>query len=65
MDIGNLELTPHQVNPNGITENDRTTYAESVRDVINLDAVVVAPSGNIDVSPCFPLTSYTSYDRND
>ena len=36
-----------------MTEDDMTAYFESVRDVINLDAVLVAASGNVDVSPCF------------
>ena len=36
-----------------MTEDDRITYTESLRDVIDLDVVVVASSGNITVSPCF------------
>ncbi len=67
MNIGNLELTFNPVDPNafGITENDRTAYADGVRDVIDLDAVLVASSANIYVSPCFfqPATEIdTSYE---
>ena len=36
-----------------LTEEDKTTYTASLREVIELDAVVVTASGNIDVSPCF------------
>ena len=53
MNIGNLELTFNPVDPNGMTENDRTTFIEGVRDVIELDAVLVAASGNTNVSPYF------------
>ena len=41
------------VDSGGFTEADRTTYIESLREVIDLDVVVVTSSGNIDVSPCF------------
>ena len=51
----NLELIFIPVNPVelGVTENDRTTYATSMGDVINFDAVLIASSANITVSPCF------------
>jgi len=38
-----------------LTEDDRITYAACVRDMIDLDAVVVVASGNVGVSPCFLL----------
>ena len=53
MNIGNLELTFNPVFPDTMTENDRTTYIAAMTDVIEFDAVVVAASGNISVSPCF------------
>jgi len=51
----NPELIFKQVNPVafGITENDRTTYATSMGDVIDFDAVLVTSSANLTVSPCF------------
>ena len=45
----NPELTSNPVRPDLLTEDDRTTYTEGIRDVIGLDAVVVAASGNINV----------------
>ena len=43
------------VDPNafGVTEDDKNTYIAGVRDVIDLDAVLVTSSANITVSPCF------------
>ena len=40
-------------NREDVTENDRTTFMECVRDVIDLDVAVVSSSGNMRVSPCF------------
>ena len=53
MNIGNLELKFKPVDPHTITENDRLAYVEGLRELIDLDAVVVASSGNIDVRHCF------------
>ena len=47
-----------------MTEEDKATYIESLRDVTDLDVVVVASSGNITVSLCFLQAAtgiYTSY----
>jgi hypothetical protein len=46
------------VNPDRLSDWDRTAYMEAVEDVMEVDAVLVAASGNIDVSPCLkiPLT---------
>ena len=41
------------VYPDGMTEDDKTTYIAGLRDVMDLDVVVVAASGNISVSSCF------------
>ena len=41
------------VNQNLITADDRLAYIEGLRELIDLDAVVVASSGNIDVRHCF------------
>ena len=59
MNIGNLELTFNPVGPNRMTENDRTTFIEGMRNLIDLDAVLVVASGNIHVSTFlkFPPTS--------
>ena len=53
MNIGNLELKFKPVDPHRLTENDRLAYIEGLRELIDLDAVVVASSGNIDVRLCF------------
>ena len=45
------------MDPDKIPEEARVTYVDSIRDLIGLDAVFVVSSGNIDVSPLFPLTS--------
>ena len=45
----NPELTSNSVRPDMLTEDDRATYTEGIRDVIDLDAVVVAAAGNINV----------------
>jgi len=45
----NPELISNPVRPNMLTENDRTTYIQGIRDMIGLDAVVIAASGNINV----------------
>ena len=72
LNIGNLELTFHLVDQNEIMGDDEAIYIKSMADVINLDAVLVVASGNINVSFClkFPPTTATSncntsYDRND
>ena len=69
MNIGNVELRFNPVDPNSIkiTENDRNTFIAGIKDVIDLDAVLVTSSGNINVSPCFLLlaTVVDTYDRND
>jgi len=52
-DYRNPELTFNPVNPNFISEDDRTTFHASVKDVIDLDAVVVVSSSNRSVSPSF------------
>ena len=58
MNIGKLKLTSNPVNPDRLSDWDRTAYMEAVEDVMEVDAVLVAASGNIDVSPCLkiPLT---------
>ena len=56
----NLELTFNPVRPNDLTVEDRTTYVAGLRDVIASDAVVIAASGNINVSPCFLPASMLS-----
>jgi len=38
---------------NRVTENDRNAYTASIRDLIDLDAVVVVSSSNRNVSPYF------------
>ena len=71
LNIGNLELTFHLVDPNEIMGDDEAAYIESTADVINLDAVLVVASGNINVSfylkfpPTTATSSNTSYGRND
>jgi len=52
-DYRNPELTFNPVYVNAISEDERTTYHESVKDVIDLDAVVVVSSSNRVVSPSF------------
>ena len=49
----NLELTFSLVPAAGSSENDRNTYRASMRELVDLDAVLVVSSGNIRVSPCF------------
>ena len=53
MNIENLELTFNPVSRDDVTEDFTTAYRTSLRDVIELDAVVVVASGNRNVSPCF------------
>ena len=36
-----------------ITEHDKKTFIEGIRNVIDLDAAVVTSAGNINVSFCF------------
>ena len=43
----------HPVPARFFSENDRETYVASIRELIELDAVLVVSSGNIRVSPCF------------
>jgi len=47
------------VKPHLISENDGNAYINGIRELIDLDAVLVTVSGNIDVGPClkFPPTS--------
>ncbi len=46
----NLDLKKfHPVDPHKFTENDRLAYIEGIRELIDLDAVVVVVSSNIDV----------------
>ena len=47
----NLELTYDPVNANRISEDDRNTYIAGMRDLIDLDAVLIVSSGNRNVSP--------------
>ena len=61
----NLELTFNLVPATGSSENDRNIYREGIRELIDLDAVLVVSSGNIRVSPCFLQSTtviHTSYD---
>ncbi len=62
MNIGKLELTSNPVNPDGLSEWDRTAYMEGVEDVMEVDAVLVAASGNIDVSPRLKTPSTSDSD---
>ena len=43
------------VDPGEISEYDRIAYSEGVEDLIELDAVLVVASGNIDVSSSFKV----------
>jgi len=53
LNIGNLELIFNPVNPSDLTEDDKATYIAGMREVIELDAVLVAASANRSVSLCF------------
>jgi len=57
LNIGDLELMFIPAYPAAMTEDDKATYIISIGEVIALDAVVIASSGNITVSHCFPPTS--------
>ena len=52
--------------PNEFSENDRITHVEGIRDLIDLDAVLVVASANIHVSIFlkFPTVIDNPYDRN-
>jgi hypothetical protein len=45
------------VNPTSFSQNDRLTYIQNIRDVIDQDVAVVVASGTINVSPHFPLSN--------
>jgi hypothetical protein len=47
----------------GFSTRDQNTYIAGIRELIDLDAVVVVTSGNIGVSPCF-LQSTTAIDTS-
>ena len=53
LNIGKTKFTFSLVDPDGMTENDRATFIESVGDLVDLDAVLVVASSNRNVSPCF------------
>jgi hypothetical protein len=47
----------------GFSISDQNTYIAGVRELIDLDTVLVVASGNISVSPCF-LQSTTVVDTS-
>jgi hypothetical protein len=47
----------------GFSKSDQDTYIAGIRELIDLDAVLVVASGNIVVSPCF-LQSTTVIDTS-